>query len=83
MAKINPRRKATDAATRSARRRPRSRPNKAQLDRVPNPHRDTTYLARFTAPEFTTLCPITGQPDFAHLVIDYVPRRCAASSPNR
>ena len=31
------------------------------------------YLVRFTAPEFTCLCPITGQPDFAHLVIDYVP----------
>jgi NADPH-dependent 7-cyano-7-deazaguanine reductase QueF len=38
-----------------------------------NPHPDTDYVARFTAPEFTTLCPITGQPDFAHLVIDYVP----------
>ncbi len=31
------------------------------------------YLARFTAPEFTSLCPVTGQPDFAHLVIDYAP----------
>ena len=48
-------------------------PKDARLDRVPNPHRDTDYLARFTAPEFTTLCPITGQPDFAHLVIDYAP----------
>ncbi len=48
-------------------------PEKAKLDRVPNPHRDSEYLVRFTAPEFTTLCPITGQPDFAHLVIDYVP----------
>jgi 7-cyano-7-deazaguanine reductase len=48
-------------------------PDKAVLDRVPNPHRDSDYVARFTAPEFTTLCPITGQPDFAHLVIDYVP----------
>lgn len=48
-------------------------PDKARLDRVSNPHRDTDYLARFTAPEFTTLCPITGQPDFAHLVIDYAP----------
>ena len=45
------------------------------LDRVPNPHPDTDYVARFTAPEFTALCPITGQPDFAHLVIDYVPGR--------
>jgi 7-cyano-7-deazaguanine reductase len=49
-------------------------PSEAQLDRVPNPHADTLYVARFTAPEFTSLCPITGQPDFAHLMIDYVPR---------
>ncbi len=48
-------------------------PAQAELDRVANPHSDTDYVARFTAPEFTTLCPITGQPDFAHLVIDYVP----------
>ncbi len=48
-------------------------PEAAVLDRVPNPQADTRYLARFTAPEFTSLCPVTGQPDFAHLVIDYVP----------
>jgi 7-cyano-7-deazaguanine reductase len=48
-------------------------PDEAQLDRVRNPHPDTNYVARFVMPEFTTLCPITGQPDFAHLVIDYVP----------
>ena len=48
-------------------------PDQAVLDRVKNPHADSNYVARFTAPEFTTLCPITGQPDFAHLVIDYVP----------
>ncbi|MEM7060594.1 MAG: preQ(1) synthase [Pseudomonadota bacterium] len=48
-------------------------PEEAQLDPVPNPHPDTNYVARFTAPEFTSLCPVTGQPDFAHLVIDYVP----------
>ena len=48
-------------------------PEQAVLDRVPNPHPDTHYVARFTAPEFTALCPVTGQPDFAHLVIDYVP----------
>jgi len=54
-------------------------PKEALLDRVPNPHRDTNYVARFTAPEFTTLCPITSQPDFAHLVIDYV-RRMALES---
>ena len=48
-------------------------PDEAQIDRVPNPQRDTDYLVRFTVPEFTSLCPVTGQPDFAHLVIDYVP----------
>src|SRR3981189_2006316 len=48
-------------------------PEEAKLDRVPNPQSDTNYVVRFTAPEFTSLCPVTGQPDFAHLVIDYVP----------
>ncbi len=48
-------------------------PDAAVLERIDNPHRGTAYLARFTCPEFTALCPITGQPDFAHLVIDYVP----------
>jgi 7-cyano-7-deazaguanine reductase len=48
-------------------------PEEAVLERVPNPHPGTPYLVRFTAPEFTSLCPITGQPDFAHLMIDYVP----------
>lgn len=48
-------------------------PAEAVLDYPPNPHPDTTYLIRFVAPEFTSLCPVTGQPDFAHLVIDYVP----------
>lgn len=50
-------------------------PDKARLDRVPNPQQGTNYVVRFTAPEFTSLCPVTGQPDFAHLVIDYVPDR--------
>ena len=49
-------------------------PEAATLERVPNPHPGTRYLVRFAAPEFTSLCPLTGQPDFAHLVIDYVPR---------
>ena len=49
-------------------------PEAAILERVPNPHPGTRYLVRFAAPEFTSLCPLTGQPDFAHLVIDYVPR---------
>jgi 7-cyano-7-deazaguanine reductase len=48
-------------------------PDKAVLERVQNPQADIDYFVRFTAPEFTSLCPMTGAPDFAHLVIDYVP----------
>jgi len=55
-------------------------PGEAKLERVANPHPDTLYLARFTVPEFTSLCPVTGQPDFAHLVIDYAPARWLAES---
>ena len=55
-------------------------PDKADLDRVANPHPDTDYVARFTIPEFTCICPVTGQPDFAHLVIDCVPDRWIVES---
>ncbi len=48
-------------------------PDAAVLDYVPNPRAGSSYLVRFAVPEFTSLCPVTGQPDFAHLVIDYVP----------
>ena len=48
-------------------------PEAAKIETVANPHPGTLYLVRFTCPEFTALCPMTGQPDFAHLVIDYVP----------
>src|SRR3954463_1611297 len=50
-------------------------PEKAVLDPVPNPQANTDYLVRFTVPEFTSICPVTGQPDFAHLMIDYAPGR--------
>ena len=49
-------------------------PEEAMLEKVANPQADVDYCVRFTAPEFTSLCPMTGQPDFAHLVIDYVPK---------
>src|ERR1700744_649870 len=55
-------------------------PDEAELDAVPNPHQDSDYVIRFTAPEFTPLCPITGQPDFAHFVIDYVPGKALVES---
>ena len=48
-------------------------PDEATLECVPNPQAGELFLARFTAPEFTSLCPVTGQPDFARLVIDYAP----------
>ena len=50
-------------------------PDEAVLETVANPHGDVAYVVRFTCPEFTSLCPVTGQPDFAHLVIDYVPAK--------
>ncbi len=49
-------------------------PEEAELERVANPKTDAPYLIRFAAPEFTSLCPVTGQPDFAHIVIDYAPK---------
>src|SRR5256885_1112174 len=73
MAKVMPRQLERAAPLQSS-------PAQAVLERVPNPHADTNYVARFTAPEFTTLCPITGQPDFAHLVIDYVPAKWLVES---
>jgi 7-cyano-7-deazaguanine reductase len=48
-------------------------PEEAKLEYVANPRPGRPYLVRFTAPEFTSLCPITGQPDFAHLIVDYAP----------
>ena len=55
-------------------------PTEAKLESVSNPHADADYVVRFTAPEFTTLCPITGQPDFAHFVIDYCPAKSLVES---
>jgi 7-cyano-7-deazaguanine reductase len=55
-------------------------PSSAVLERVPNPHVDADYVARFVCPEFTSLCPVTGQPDFGHLVIDYVPDKWLVES---
>jgi 7-cyano-7-deazaguanine reductase len=55
-------------------------PEAAVLDYPPNPRPDAPYLVRFSAPEFTSLCPVTAQPDFAHLVIDYVPAETIVES---
>lgn len=55
-------------------------PDEAVLETVPNPHPGLLYLVRFTCPEFTSLCPVTGQPDFAHFVIDYAPEAAIVES---
>ncbi len=55
-------------------------PDAAVLETVPNPHPGLVYLVRFTCPEFTSLCPVTGQPDFAHFVIDYAPEAAILES---
>jgi 7-cyano-7-deazaguanine reductase len=52
---------------------PPTSPDAAKLERVPNPAPGKAYVVRFVCPEFTSLCPLTGQPDFAHIVVDYVP----------
>jgi 7-cyano-7-deazaguanine reductase len=57
-----------------------SSPEEAVLETVPNPHPGLLYLVRFTCPEFTSLCPVTGQPDFAHFVIDYAPEAAILES---
>ncbi len=59
---------------------PPKSPDEAVLETVDNPHPGDSYLVRFTCPEFTCLCPITGQPDFAHLVIDYLPDKLLVES---
>ncbi len=48
-------------------------PAEAVLESVENPQADVDYVVRFTAPEFTSLCPMTAQPDFGHMMIDYIP----------
>jgi 7-cyano-7-deazaguanine reductase len=55
-------------------------PDEAVLEKVANPQPALNYLVRFTCPEFTSLCPVTGQPDFAHIVIDYVPQQWIVES---
>jgi 7-cyano-7-deazaguanine reductase len=59
---------------------PPAKPDAATLERVPNPAIGRNYLVRLTCPEFTTLCPLTGQPDFAHIVADYIPRNWIVES---
>ena len=55
-------------------------PNLKILEKADNPHPDVDYVITLTCPEFTSICPVTGQPDFAHLVIDYIPKNYIVES---
>ena len=57
-----------------------STPDNFELDSVPNPHPKSNYVVRLTAPEFTSICPVTGQPDFGIIIIDYVPNKLIVES---
>lgn len=57
-----------------------SNPDKSILDKHPNPHLDIKYCIRFTCPEFTSICPVTSQPDFAKIIIDYIPNKFIVES---
>ena len=50
------------------------KPNKSVLEKIPNPKITFNYSIRLSCPEFTSICPVTSQPDFAHIIIDYVPK---------
>ena len=55
-------------------------PDKNILDKYNNPHINIKYCIRFTCPEFTSICPVTSQPDFARLTIDYIPNKYIVES---
>ena len=48
-------------------------PQEATLETFPNPFAKRDYSIRIDSPEFTSLCPVTGQPDFAEIYIEYIP----------
>ena len=50
------------------------------LERVENPKKNVLYTVRFTCPEFTSICPVTSQPDFAKIIIDYIPNKFIVES---
>ena len=55
-------------------------PNPSILEKVSNPKFGIEYSIRFTCPEFTSICPVTSQPDFAYIIIDYVPSKYIVES---
>ncbi len=56
------------------------KPNKSVLEKIPNPKIKVNYSIRLSCPEFTSICPVTSQPDFAHIIIDYVPNNFIVES---
>ncbi len=55
-------------------------PEEARLETFDNLYPENDYVITFDCPEYTSLCPVTGQPDFGHIVIRYIPdRRCVES----
>ncbi len=57
-----------------------ARPAEAKLEAFANSHPGRDYWVTFTCPEFTSLCPITGQPDFGTITIRYIPKRLCLES---
>ena len=55
-------------------------PEKYELEKIKNPHENVDYVIRLSSPEFTSICPITGQPDFANIIIDYLPKKFIVES---
>jgi len=51
-----------------------------ELECFNNKHADNDYLVRLLCPEFTSLCPVTGQPDFAKIIINYIPDKLLVES---
>ena len=57
-----------------------TRPEEARLESFKNLYADRDYVIEFDCPEYTSLCPVTGQPDFGHIVIRYVPDKLCVES---
>lgn len=60
--------------------RPQTPPSADMLDIFPNRHSDRDYVIKVSCPEFTSVCPVTGQPDFGTIVIEYIPDQYCVES---
>ncbi len=57
-----------------------TRPDEAKLEAFKNVYADRDYIITFDCPEYTSLCPVTGQPDFGHIVLRYIPNELCVES---